>query len=338
MKIFMPDMHLDFSYSIAKTLEILGYDLYVPDQTFNRYIRYGLKFLKDGYDANTAYYDFPALRNRAVEFTSLKNVKVVSYEELLSEQIDVYISPCSQQDVDMYNLFHTHKPRCPRLRLCNWSGNNSDIHKYQFGKMQNIFTGDIGNYNIAKSSGKNCLYFFPFIDYSRYSHSEHNSIFIRNYIIKQSQYWKEGWEISNVIKNAMSNAGMNDYVEFDLEPDWRKPPNDNIAELMKDSMATIHIKAKEGFGYAICHSLASGRPLIMYNKYKSNKTYNNWCIDNETSIFFDKYEDLFIKLTRYIFDIDLRKTMQENASKKIRELINNTEQAEAMGKFLQELR
>ena len=113
---------------------------------------------------------------------------------------------------------------------------------------------------------------------------------------------------------------------------------DNISQLMKDSMATIHVKQKEGFGYAICHSLASGRPVIMYNKYRDSKTYNNWCIHNETSIFFDRYEDLFIKLTRYIFDQSYRYELQERAAQKIREVINNHEQSERLSVFLENIR
>jgi hypothetical protein len=335
----MPDMHLDFSHSMAKTLDTLGATLYVPDESFSSHIKYGLKFIGGGYITENAYYDFPALRKKALEFTALDNVKVTSYEELLSEDIDLYICPCSIHDIDMHNLFDTHKAINPKLKMCHWSGNNSDIHKYKFESMQNIFTGDIMNYEVALSAGKHTIYFFPYIDYDKYEYSGHSSsIFIRNYIIKHAEYWKEGWEISNVLKNNMSAAGMDEYVRFDLEPDWRTPPFDDIPQLMKDSMATVHIKEKEGFGYSICHSLASGRPLIMYNKYKDNKTYNNWCIHDETTIFFDIYEDLFIKLSRYIFDESYRNMMQESAARTIREAINNQEQTENFKKFVEDLR
>jgi len=338
MKIFMPDMHLDFSYSMAKTLGMLGHTLYIPDQSFSDHIKYGLKFIDEEHLEESSYEDHPILIKRAIELTRLNNVKVISYEELLSKDIDIYISPCSEQDVDIHDLFRVHETINKTLKICHWSGNNSDIHRYRFDSMKNLFTGDIDNYEKATSSKKHAIYFFPYIDYDKYKYvGTSSSVFIRNYIINHAKYWKEGWEISTVLKNVMSSEEMKGYVQFDLEPECRMPPFDNIASLMKNSMATLHIKKNEGFGYAICHSLSSGRPLIMYNKYKDNKTYNNWCIHNETCIFFDRYEDLYIKLTRYIFDEAYRSRLQENAARKIRQEINNEEQTENFKKFLESL-
>lgn len=338
MKIFMPDMHLDFSYSMAKTLDMLGHALYIPDGSFSNHIKYGLKFIDKDHLIESSYKDYPLLERRALELTRLSNVRVISYEELLSEDIDLYISPCSEQDVNMHDLFRVHKSINKTLKMGHWSGNNSDLHRYRFDSMKNLFTGDINNYETAISSKKHAIHFFPYIDYDKYEYSgTSNSVFIRNYIINHAEYWREGWEISTVLKDVMSSEEMKEYVQFDLEPDCRMPPFDDIPPLMKNSMATLHVKKKEGFGYAICHSLASGRPLIMYNKYKDNKTYNNWCIHNETSIFFDRYEDLYIKLTRYIFDESYRHKLQENAARKIRQVINNEEQSEVFKKFLEDM-
>ena len=334
----MPDMHLDFSYSMAKTLGMLGHTLYNPDQSFSDHIKYGLKFIRKNDIDEDSYKDRPHARKRILEFIRLYNIEVVSYEELLSEDIDIYISPCAEQDADMHNLFRVHKPINKDLKMCNWSGNNSDLHRYRFDSMKNLFTGDINNYETAISSKIHAIYFFPYIDYDKYEYSgTSNSVFIRNYIVNHAKYWREGWEISTVLKNVMSSEEMKGYVQLDLEPECRMPPFDNIPSLMKNSMATLHVKKKEGFGYAICHSLASGRPLIMYNKYKDNKTYNNWCIHNETSICFDRYEDLYIKLTRYIFDESYRHKLQENAARKIRQMINNEEQSEVFKKFLEDM-
>jgi hypothetical protein len=105
-------------------------------------------------------------------------------------------------------------------------------------------------------------------------------------------------------------------------------PHDQMPFVMKESSGTMHIKPLEGYGFSIIESMASGRPVFLYEPYSLLKSYRNWCIAEKIAIYFNSRDELVRKIDRYFSDSDYRYRLQENAARSVRLLVDYEEQSE----------
>ena len=110
-----------------------------------------------------------------------------------------------------------------------------------------------------------------------------------------------------------------------------------MLENLKNSIATVHIKRLEGYGYSVIESLATGRPVFLSRLYSQNKSLKQWCLENETALFFDSEVDLKMKILYYMQSKELRHYMQEQSAKIVREIIDNQKEFEKLKNFIDNL-
>ena len=125
-----------------------------------------------------------------------------------------------------------------------------------------------------------------------------------------------------------------DFMDLEIHSQSTK---EETSRCMKESIATLHVKHLEGYGFAIIESMAKGRPVFLHKKFAQGKSYLNWAIENATSLYFGDNKELKSKMKSIIECQEYRHWLQEHCSKAIRSLINNTEQTNNLKTFLNNL-
>lgn len=313
MRIFMSDMHNAIPFSFGKVFHALGHTLLLAGHSFQKHdkykITYGRKWTQPEVDHE--------LR--------LSNVKVIEVQELLDNPPDVIMIMCDAVENDILKLWSELKMRC---KLVYYSGN--DNQPYNFNILQNLLAADQGTYDRAVRVGKHVLKYWPWIDYElfKYEGPSGNRI-VRTYIHYYPRLFRIGYQIAT---QAMQTTPEIKWEVIDGIHKSKTP------QLMRESMATLHVKELEGYGYAIIESLACGRPVILYRPFTKNRTFMNWCIDGQTAIIFDNVADFKEKITRYAEDEAARTAMQDHCHSLIREKISNEEQTTNLKTFLENLK
>jgi len=98
------------------------------------------------------------------------------------------------------------------------------------------------------------------------------------------------------------------------------------------------VKNFEGFGYTIIQSLAKGRPVFLKRSFSEGQKLMNWCVNNQTALFFDDSAQFSKTLNCYLYDETYRVNLQNNAARQIRRMINNERQALIFENFIQNLK
>ena len=104
---------------------------------------------------------------------------------------------------------------------------------------------------------------------------------------------------------------------------------------MQNSIATMHFKNLEGYGYAIIESLSSGRPVIMHRSWVKDKTYNLWCHEGQSVILVSTVDECVEQIGKLVNNEEYRHSLQDKSAKAVRAAINNQEQTEKLQKYLE---
>ncbi len=313
-------MHTRFTSSMVYTLtELLPNIVYIPDSTWNTIIRYGDKW--DSQKLNKFFGDN-------------YNVRTISVADFADSNIDLVISPCLEQQQDIID--YIIKPYGDRFKYCSYYGNEYHPGMIPWQYFKNHLSADIQSAKEALSYNVHAIEIRPPIKYEDYPFSFSHTNIINSYIHYYANSWRNSYPIYEAVTNSYKNAkwklygrqqyGNEDYVD-ELE----------LPKRMIESVATCHIKEKEGYGMAVIESMALGRPIIAYRPLITPKRLSEWVTD-DTSILFDGYDELAGHLGIYLSDADYRMKLQSNCSRVIKNLIDPSVQAIQMKAFLENLR
>lgn len=314
MKIFFQNIHRRLPKSLAKAIEKSGGTVLLPDESFKCIIKYG-------------EYQSQEEISRSEYTIGCKNIKAISYQELMRDQPDVILISCYEVEKDIIENIWNKIDRT-KTKLAYYNGNNNFYCNWDYAN--NIITTDVVAAQKAKFKNKNCIIWLPWVDFDNefcFAGVNNSNIF-NSYISKYNTHFPNDYRaslrLSELLKTKEVQFNIHESLEFN-----------NVAEIMKDSCGTIHIKSLEGYGYSIIESISRGRMVFLYRPYSKDKTYTNWCIEDKTCFYFDSEEELYLKIKKYRENVDI---YQPHASKTIKELINNDRQSERLIKFMNTLR
>jgi hypothetical protein len=310
MRIFFQNIHRRLVNSFAKALQKSNSTLLLPDDSFSNVIAYGEKVSQKEIDDD-------------VYMSMCNNIKSISYDEFLLNPPEIIIISCYEVEKDVIqNLWN--RIDISNCKLVYYNGNNDFYCDWDYAN--NIVTTDILTAQKAKFRNKNVIFWLPWIDYEQEFcfDSINNSNIFNSYITKYKIHFPNDYLISEELQKDLAKID----IQFNIYDGIKF---NDIADKMKNSCGTIHIKSLEGYGYSIIESIATGRMVFLYKPYSINKTYLNWCIEDKTCFYFSTQEELFSKIKNYREKVDY---YQPNAAKNIRELINNDRQTKRLNDFL----
>ncbi|MBN2189112.1 MAG: glycosyltransferase [Chitinispirillaceae bacterium] len=305
MRIFFQDIHGTLTESIAKVIDSFGGVMLLGDASVAPLVGCGASHTGESV---TAYGP---------------NVRPVSFEELCDAPPEIVLLSCFHAEAGIIrNIW-------PRLlhksRLVMYDGNNySPGRRYDLVKY--VVTSDCFTWK-RNSREKQTLLFYPPCDYRKFpwqgcSDSRRLGCYINSYakVFPRDFAFSKGVQTSLDRKNV--EVAFHDFV-----------PREQVPSVMKESSGTMHIKPLEGYGFSIIESLASGRPVFLYEPYSLLKSYRNWCVAENTAVYFNSRDELLGKLGRFFSDDDYRHRMQENAARTVRSVIDFKEQSENLEKY-----
>ena len=172
--------------------------------------------------------------------------------------------------------------------------------------------------------------YYPWIDYDRFRDGgPGDAPVLGNYIHKYAERYPREFALSRRIAQELPGLALDD-VAF-LEPD-------QVAARMRATMATLHIKPEEGYGYAVIESLASGRPVVVPRAHLPGRTMARWLEPGRSALAFTDRADAVAQIRRFLADAGHRHALQAASARLIRERLDNAEQTAALGRFLANLR
>lgn len=316
MQILFPDIHLQLTKSMSMAFNELGHTLIIPSKEYIPEIR-------------SSHTEF--VWNR--EWTQEKAddvfggmVKVSSKEELLDVPPDVIFVSAFENQFEMLDLWSKLEGK---PNIAAYSGNDYWQGAYNLNVIKNYLAADLTGYTLARAKCRNYLHYFPWIDYNKLTFNNYSdSNIIGTYISEYQKNFPRDYSLYMGIKNELN------YLDFKL---CDKSPHSEIINTIDESVASLHIKSLEGYGFAVIESMAKGRPVFLMREQCYNKTLYHWSLENLTALFFDDLRELKIKLDLLINNLEYRHFLQKTCASTIRQAINNDEQTENLKDFLNNL-
>ena len=255
------------------------------------------------------------------------NVICRNKEEILELKPEIIFITAYENQFEILEELWPHMKS--KSKIAFYSGNSYWPEAYPFDKVENYLSADFLSYNLCTHHKKNFLYYRPWVDYDTFTFGGTNaSNILGSYISNFKTAFPEDYGYSKELQSFL------DFLDVKLYTDI---PNEEVPLRMRESMATLHVKRQEGYGYAIIESMASGRPVFLYAPYAPDKSYKNWAIENMTAFFFTDPYELRCKLKALIESTEYRHYIQHTCARVIRKLINNEEQTANLKKFLENL-
>ncbi|NGX31406.1 MAG: hypothetical protein K940chlam8_00774 [Chlamydiae bacterium] len=207
---------------------------------------------------------------------------------------------------------------------------------YRPETLKNILVSDNTFHIWAKAVNPNCnvVRWIPWIDFEHYAYKGPSDYLEMGcYIVGFQHVWPNEFKQStNFVEHYKIN--FNIPINFTVTNGVSQKELPNV---MHNTIATLHIKSIEGFGYSILESLACGRPVFLCREFAKGKRYTTWCIEGKTAFYFDTAEEFCQKLHKFVVDKEYRHFIQETTARTVREIINNEEQAQILQTFLDNL-
>jgi hypothetical protein len=299
MRIFFPDIHGTLTGSMAKVLDSFNAVMLLGDASVSSLIGGGAVHTRESVKAYGP------------------NVQPVSFQELCDAPPDIVLLSCFHLETGIIKNLWPHLQH--KSRLVMYDGNNYSPGR-RYGFVKYVVTSDCFTWK-RYAEEKKALLFFPPCDYNKFPWQGHSdSKRLGCYINGYSRLFPRDFAFSRGIQSWLRGKNI-DVVFNDFTPHEQMP------SVMKDSSGTMHIKPLEGYGFSIIESLASGRPVFLYEPYSLLKSYRNWCVGEKTAVYFNSHDELLGKFDRFFSDDDYRYRLQENAAQTVRLLVNFEEQS-----------
>jgi hypothetical protein len=262
------------------------------------------------------------------KYFNTDNVTCLNKEEILDLKPEIIFITAYENQFEILEELWPHLK--DKSKIAMYSGNRYWPEAYPFDKVENYLSVDWLSYNLCMHHKKNFLYYRPWVDYDTFIFNGGNSSnVVGSYISNFSEAFPADYEYSNYLKKAL------DFLDIKLH---RNIPHEEVPIEMEYSMASLHVKSQEGYGYSIIESMASGRPVFLYSKYKEDKSYQQWAIENVTALYFSDAYELHCKAKAMLESEDYRHHLQHTCAEHIRKFINNEEQTNNLKQFLENLK
>lgn len=308
MKVLAFNFHGALTRSFQKALQALGHELWIPSGKPGAW-----KGLTLGH---------PALAQddlEGVNHLQASQIEEVAFDVVLMTVQDV------QRDV-----LRAIWPIQERLgaKLVFFCGN--ELPHYRWDLARNVLAADRASFEYARSRGKHALLYYPWIPYGDFPCAGPSDVpVLRSYIGNYAARYPADFRAAERIVAQVPGLALEHADGQDAA---------GVGRLMRDSMATLHLKPKEGYGYAVIESLASGRPVVMPRKYVRGKTLEAWVVEGESALLFDHEAEAVEKLRHLASDAAYRHRLQARAAELVRDRLDNAAQTAALGAFLEALR
>lgn len=320
MKIFFPDIHVHLTRNMAKAFRQMGATVILPSKNYRPKFR--PKPPVNDFVWNESY----TTKKAKEEFGD--NVLVLSKDEIIEEKPDIlFITAYENQEEVIKELYN---PLKSFSKLVAYSGNDYWDGAYDFSVIKNYLCADYTGYTLAKKYNVNHLYYRPYVNYDffKYQGVSDSNLF-GSYI---NQYQKLFTQEFDFCKNIFASCNQLSHRLCDSRP------LDFVINTLRESIATIHIKRIEGYGYSIIESMAAGRPVFLHRQLAENKSYKNWAIEGLTAYYFNDAQEFENKALAFYENQEFRHSQQEACAKAIRKMINNDEQFSNLKNFLNNLK
>ncbi len=318
MNIVLPTMHdgIDRSFKFMVS-DYLKWNLYLLDDSWLTKIKYGKKHTQKSLDDRFG---------KGI-------VKIIDYQEFLDRNdLDIFFVPSYEQQRDITQSVYNIKKNS--IKYCIYYGNEyRDVMDLSI--FRNMLAADISAYSFSISHNVNVSMIRPPIDTSHFKLTEQqDSNIINSFINHYERLWPNGFRVFKECTDKV-NAIFNRYG---ADEPLGLVSYEQLPQLYENSIATIHIKDEDGYGYTVIESMFSGRPVIIYRPflYSRIKTMSNW-VNEENSILFDSIEEFSGKMTRFIENKDFRQEISNKAYETVKSQINLEEQSEILRNFLENL-
>ena len=318
MKIFFPDIHVTLTKNFSKSLEELDHQLVIPSK----------EYIPTELPPQNWVWNQSHDENSTEKYGFAKNTLYVSKEELFDIKPDVIFVSAFENQFEVINTIWQQAKKWG-AKLAFYSGNDYWETAYPWDIIQNYMPADRLAANLCEKHKKHYFHYRPWIDYEMFSFdgtSDGNKI--GTYICDYKNNFPQDYDCYQLVKQSHN-------AEYIL---CEKESKEKTAEIMNETISTLHIKRLEGYGFAIIESMAKGRPVFFWESLTHGKSYLDWLELGVTGFTFRDMGDLISQQNFFINDREFRHEVQEKCAKRIRELINNEEQNLKLDKFLHNLK
>ena len=319
MNALIPNIHNVLTASFCRAFEKLGISVYVPavDEV-------GQATLSKYQSPLAGAFDFQPFATAE----QVRNCRIVELEALADVDIDMIVIGGHGVQRAALKFLMPMLQRRRQVHLIYFCGN--EIPNYRWDIVNNLLCADEISWSRHGSHIANATRYYPWIDYDRFAWIEPNDgRSLVSCIINYASRYPADFEMARTIVASVARL-QHELID--------KVSHASVAEIIQRCAASLHIKPEEGYGYAVIESLACGRPIIAPRRYVQGRSMARWCIDGETAILFDSVEDARQSLTKFFDDAALRHALQRSSAQRIRSIIDNDEQTDVLGKFIQRLR
>lgn len=317
LRIFFPNMHNGLFKSMAIALHKLGHTLVAPDDSFD--VKSSSKGPKIHYfEKSVSYPAYP--------------VEIINNKEIFNNPPDVVVLNCIEEEADILRLWKALRKSGKPVKLVHLSGNSDTKFSPKFVK--NLIAIDAFTGERFQKTAPNIISWIPWIDFDSLPfNGPSDELALNSFLALQ---YSRGFPMGREMYQKILDGCQKDFPFIQV----RLPgyiASDRMYSMMENSLATLHVKEFEGFGYTIIESLAKGKPVFLKRSFSLGKRLMNWCIEGETAFFFDDYEEFKMKLQAYLADNTLRRQAQQNCAMTIRRMIENEKQLLILDNFLKNL-
>ena len=258
------------------------------------------------------------------------NAIVANKEEILDLKPDAVVITSFEQQ---FEVIHELMPKLPKsTKLIFHSGNcYFPPTEYPHYLIRNLLYSDaVSHENTRKHQYVNSLYYRPYTPFDVYTYTPHteNIPIVGNGTNNFEKDWPEGFGFSKACEKHIPEAKF-EYTSNKIEQE--------VIESIKRSICSTSFKVSEGCGFFGIESAAIGRPVFLLRQYNQHKSYLQWLVEGETAFYVSSIQEFRAKLKALIDSPDYRNWVHWNCAQKIREYINNEDQIERLGKFLENL-
>ena len=320
MNILFPDIHSNLSVRMAIAFNALGHKMIVPSKDYiPTYYGYTRKWCwNDSYTQEIA--------DKKFEY---KNVLALNKEEILDIKPETI---CLSAFETQFELLYELLPKLPKsTKVFAFSGNDYQHPAwYPFYFLKNYLYGDVSAHEECKKHRiPNTLYYRPFLPYSVYKPSNcKRELIVSNFTCDFQRNFPDCFNYAKTLETQNPEAK---HIFCDNQP------NSFVIDLMQKSLASTSLKPVDGIGFSIIESMACGTPVFLHRELSKRRSYTQWAIEGETAFYISSPAEYRAKLKALIDSKDFRDFTHWNCAQKIREYINNEEQTEKLGKFLENL-
>lgn len=256
----------------------------------------------------------------------------VSFLEFQDLQVDLLLCTCTQN----MNTFRVLRDLKPNAKMAYQAGNNEFVFDYDLGL--NLMSSATIPYNNAPEKVHKVYYWqefdmdLRFVDIGPPKEEFERTIRCYQHYI-QTLSWFHNWEKlkSSVNAELISHGAGNDKDLSSLG--W------SIPFAIRDSVASVHSKNSDGYGFNIAHSLVMGRPIIGNFSECVGQTREFWLRPSLSMLHCDPcdYVDFENVVKRYIDSSQMKIDMYYSTIYFVRPQFDFGEEASKVADWLENL-